>query len=41
MRGEKVCLMGRNGLGGTTLLESLLVKMEQAEPGFCPQLWDR
>src|ERR1700726_1544615 len=27
MRGEKVCLMGRNGLGKTTLLRSLLVKM--------------
>ena len=35
MRGEKVCLMGRNGLGKTTLLRSLLVKMpDQAEPGF-------
>jgi ATPase subunit of ABC transporter with duplicated ATPase domains len=34
MRGEKVCLMGRNGLGKTTLLRSLLVNMEQAEPGF-------
>jgi ATPase subunit of ABC transporter with duplicated ATPase domains len=34
MRGEKICLMGRNGLGKTTLLRSLLVKLEQAEPGF-------
>jgi ATPase subunit of ABC transporter with duplicated ATPase domains len=34
MRGEKICLMGRNGLGKTTLLKSLLVNMEQAEPGF-------
>ena len=34
MRGEKICLMGRNGLGKTTLLKSLLVKMDQAEPGF-------
>src|SRR5271163_2454752 len=34
MRGEKICLMGRNGLGKTTLLKSLMVKMDQAEPGF-------
>ncbi|MGC2402334.1 MAG: ATP-binding cassette domain-containing protein [Acidobacteriaceae bacterium] len=34
MRGEKICLMGRNGLGKTTTLKSLLVNTEQAEPGF-------
>src|ERR1700728_355692 len=34
MRGEKVCLMGRNGLGKTTLLRSLLVKTEHADPDF-------
>src|ERR1700678_2179305 len=34
LRGEEICLMGRNGLGKTTLLKSLLVKMDQAEPGF-------
>src|ERR1700761_3903064 len=34
MRGEKICLMGRNGLGKTTMLKSLLVKTEQAEADF-------
>jgi len=34
MRGEKICLMGRNGLGKTTTLKSLLVNTEQAEAGF-------
>ncbi len=34
MRGEKICLMGRNGVGKTTMLRSLLVKTEQAETGF-------
>jgi ATPase subunit of ABC transporter with duplicated ATPase domains len=34
MRGEKICLMGRNGLGKTTMLKSLLVDTVQAESGF-------
>src|SRR6202000_2972052 len=34
MRGAQVCLIGRNGVGKTTMLKSLLVKTEQAEAGF-------
>jgi len=35
MRGEKVCLMGRNGQGKSTLLKSLLAGEKYlAEPGF-------
>ncbi len=34
MRGEKICLMGRNGQGKTTLLKSLLAGMPELEPDF-------
>jgi ATPase subunit of ABC transporter with duplicated ATPase domains len=35
MRGEKICLMGRNGVGKTTLLKSLLANYEGlADPAF-------
>src|ERR1700761_5669310 len=35
MRGEKICLMGRNGQGKTTMLKSLLANIpDQAEKGF-------
>ena len=35
MRGEKICLMGRNGLGKTTMLKSLLAGVpELEESGF-------
>jgi ATPase subunit of ABC transporter with duplicated ATPase domains len=34
MRGDKVCLMGRNGQGKTTLLKSLLAGMAELEPDF-------
>lgn len=35
MRGEKICLMGRNAQGKTTMLKSLLAGLpELAEPGF-------
>ena len=34
MRGDKVCLMGRNGQGKTTLLRSLLAGLPELEPEF-------
>ena len=34
MRGEKICLIGRNGLGKTTLLKSLLAGMDGLEKDF-------
>ena len=34
MRGEKVCLMGRNGQGKTTMIKSLLAGMPDLEPDF-------
>ncbi len=35
MRGEKICLIGRNGQGKTTMLKSLLANLpDQAEKGF-------